>query len=464
MRKPTKKTIMLVAPHLGGGTSRHVEEMANAWACQGYICLLLETHYTVGRLFKWNKEKAEFLGIVSWPYDENLLLNILTAADVRAIHYHHFLYMHEFYYRIPEKLNVPFYVTLHDYYVICPFINLTSSNNIYCGLPKSIECNRCLQENKDRLFSHLREGVNDICVWREKWQNLLLKAAVVFVPHYDVEKRLAYVMPKVKTSVLLNPEIVPVTLDTMMRKWNKAKRRVGVIGTIDDTKGAGIVLSVAKEIVINDLPIEIIVFGIIKNHRTKSYRSLTILGRYNEKKVYQQIVDNAIDFFIFPATAPETYSYTLTIPIRLGIPVLGTDIGAIGARINDNGWGEVYPYDSTPKYICDKILKFDYKKYALDKKNFIINNTFFPAANTLYGEKIDEITCIDRVLLVEYLNRLNKKIEYIDIKDVTLGDIKKLYNWGISYKALLQMINKIKIRYVFKRLKGMCESWLNNYR
>lgn len=49
---------------------------------------------------------------------------------------------------------------------------------------------------------------------------------------------------------------------------------------------------------------------------------ITILGPYDEETIYSQIPGHLIDFFWFPGICPETYSYTLTIPVRLGIPLL----------------------------------------------------------------------------------------------------------------------------------------------
>ena len=111
MFKTDKKTIMVVVSQLGGGTSRHVLDMANAWESQGYNVLLLETYYTMARLFIWSNTGGKLLGVISWPHDRKILFELLKAADIALIHYHHFFLMHKFYYSLATILQIPFYVT-----------------------------------------------------------------------------------------------------------------------------------------------------------------------------------------------------------------------------------------------------------------------------------------------------------------------------------------------------------------
>lgn len=82
-----------------------------------------------------------------------------------------------------------------------------------------------------------------------------------------------------------------------------------------------------------------------------------------------------IDFFWFPGVWPETYSYTLSIPIRLCIPCLTSDLGAIASRLHTHHWGETYPWEAGADEIVHRLLAFDYHQYA--NPDFIIANTSF---------------------------------------------------------------------------------------
>ena len=74
--------MLLVVPYLGGGTTRHVREMAAAWSAQGLRVLLLETQ---GRLMELDLyEAGSAARRLLFPYDEAFLLEMLRGCG-RAV-------------------------------------------------------------------------------------------------------------------------------------------------------------------------------------------------------------------------------------------------------------------------------------------------------------------------------------------------------------------------------------------
>lgn len=447
-----KKTMLLICSNITGGTKRHFNEMAHAWLEQGHCVVTIETYHTLAKLYIWLDEGEVSSKIISLPKDKNALLQLLRACEIGLIHYHHFLYMDEFWLELGKQLNVPFYVTLHDYYTICPMIKLIGKKGRYCEHISINKCNQCLRYNKIYFELERKMDIYDINEWRNKWNRYLSLAKKIFVPHRDVKIRLGKVWPELKTTVFENPEIVSFPINHTKERVNSRSIRVGVIGELGEAKGAGVIREIAEKVAKRHLPIELILFGQFLDYKGDLPSSITVLGKYNEIQVYQQIVDNAIDYFIFPPIWPETYSYTLTIPIRLGIPVLGVDIGAIGARIQENGWGEVYPYDSSAEYICKRLMNFDYKHYSSLKENFKIKNNSFPLARELYGREIENTTTLNIVDIVNSIGKLNKRIEYSGLNDVIFTDFMVLKSWGLSKLAVLQMVKNINWEYFFKQL------------
>lgn len=447
-----KKSILLVYSQISGGTKRHVWEMANAWMKQGHGIVVLETYHTLARLYILLKDSQLDPVVVSLPRDERGLLHLLKSCDIGAVHYHHFLYMDDFWLELGKQLHVPFYVTLHDYYTICPLIKLMGMDGIYCKLPSAKICNTCLASKKLYFELERKMNIDDVDLWRDKWKRYLLQAAKIFVPHRDVQKRFSKVWPELKITVFENPEIVPVSLETSEVKGKRKKIRVGVIGALDEAKGAGVILGVAEKLEKGHLPVELVLFGQLLEYKKPFPHTLTVLGPYTEEKVYQQIVDEKIDYFLFPALWPETYSYTLSISIRLGIPVLGVDIGAIGGRIQEHGWGEVYPYDSSIEYICNRLIHFDYTYYACKKEKFKIENHSFPLAKDLYGIEIEKKVEMDLGKITESMLLFNKRVEYVGMQDVIASDFVVLKKWGLSWHAVGQMIMNIKWSWFFKQV------------
>lgn len=101
-----------------------------------------------------------------------------------------------------------------------------------------------------------------------------------------------------------------------------------------------------------------------------------------EENVYGEIRSAGIDFFWFPGVCPETYSYMLSIPIRLHIPCLASDLGAIASRIHSHHWGETYPWEAGTDEIVHRLLAFDYHRYA--NPDFTIENTSFGSVEDFY--------------------------------------------------------------------------------
>ncbi len=86
--------------------------------------------------------------------------------------------------RLIHRLQVPFDVTVHDYYAICPQINLLPwRHSLYCGEPDIAGCNACIAHRS----SH---GARDIVTWRAEHAWQFKEAARVFCPSRDVLSRL----------------------------------------------------------------------------------------------------------------------------------------------------------------------------------------------------------------------------------------------------------------------------------
>ena len=113
------------------------------------------------------------------------LVMVLKSAGVTRAHIHHLMSMDLDVRALLHRLGVPFDVTVHDYFAICPQVNLLPwLQGAYCGEPDVGGCNACIADRP----SH---GSRDIVSWRRgnAWQ--FLEAERVICPSEDVRKRLA---------------------------------------------------------------------------------------------------------------------------------------------------------------------------------------------------------------------------------------------------------------------------------
>lgn len=387
MHKNVATAIALVMPILGGGTERHFDEMAQAWSSQGASVLTIKIQCRIMHcvILKNGKPWRKFILDTE---NEARIHELFRLCHVGIIHYHHFWQLSDAVINWPERFQIPFAVTIHDYYTICPYIQLTV-NGAYCGEKGDLSCNQCIQNNHflERSFGANQErAVLSIGEWREFWGDILEKAALIVVPNVDVKYRLLRYYPSLGIKVVENPEVRTFSKVGEGRKPdNTEKIKIGILGIMSKPKGGEIVQQCAKYIETHKLPMELILWGDFLPEIEDAPISIQVKGRYNESEIYTLIQREDINFFWFPALGPETYSYTLSIPIRLKIPVLGTNLGAIAQRIKKNGWGEIYPWTFTTKEIVQYMLSFNYTKWEKQSQNFVVKNNRFPDVETYYN-------------------------------------------------------------------------------
>ena len=76
-------------------------------------------------------------------------------------------------------------------------------------------------------------------------------------------------------------------------------------------------------------------------------------GPYRNSEVYGLVEAIAPDLVWYPALWPETYSYTLSIALHCGLPVVVPDIGAFPERVRGRAFSAIIPWDrSVPDWLA----------------------------------------------------------------------------------------------------------------
>lgn len=436
--------ICIMSSYLPGGTHRHYTEMANEYSCKGYI-LLLEYYQNVYSfsvlLNKKIVEKSIYAG-------NDRLVGVhkeLKRWQVKFIHLHHFVYMDEALKNFLCSKNYKVAVTLHDYYTICPKVDLTC-DGYYCKELSVANCDECMQyHNPDdgvvkNFFVSLKYQLSNITAWRKYWLDVLNKADYVFVPSSDQRERLLRYFPSLtKIRVVENPEIV-----VPPAACNRQIRRIGILGTISEAKGRSILLNCARMAEQQNVNLQFVLFGTLSPDESQLPSNLMVKGKYKEDEVYTLITNEGIDFFWFTAICPETYSYVLTIPIRLGIPVIAADLGAIGERIKRGGWGEVYPAESDISAIVHALRCFDYVHYRTIG-DFAIKNDHFLSFQDMY--------CDDKELFSTAFSHGNedKKV----FKHLDSGSSKDFLGAELTICGSLSNLQPHEMRFLWNKKAGI---------
>lgn len=263
------------------------------------------------------------------------LLRLLAPLRIARVHVQHWIGLKLDLQALIRALDVPFDVTIHDWFAICPRINLLPvADGPSCGEPEPAVCDRCIQARDDTV-------AQDILGWRAEQAWLLRLADRVFCATEDAMARLArygLAARAVRAPLELMPAQVPPR--PALRPAPKPLRgragarplRVAVLGVLADHKGAPRVTALAE----TAEPGRIAITLIGKAERpipAAARHALSETGPYAAEELPDLIARVDPEVIWFPAGWPETWSYTLTQAILSGRPILAADIGAFSERL-----------------------------------------------------------------------------------------------------------------------------------
>ena len=127
---------------------------------------------------------------------------------------------------------------------------------------------------------------------------------------------------------------------------------IGILGTLTDIKGGRVVKALFEHIDKQGLRIPITVVG----HSFVDIPSkIKVYGHYERNDLPVIMRENFINVILMPTIVPETFSYTISEAMQMGLPIVAFDIGAQGCRVKQYALGKVIPLDSPPEVILTAI-------------------------------------------------------------------------------------------------------------
>jgi GT2 family glycosyltransferase/glycosyltransferase involved in cell wall biosynthesis len=324
LRADARPVVLLIAHGMGGGIRRHMEEQV-ARAGEDARFLLLEPHP--------RGVAIKVPGLAGLPETaipaEGLppLLGLLRSAGVSRVHVHHVM---GFDFDVPaliQHLGVPFDVTLHDYFPLCPQVNLLPWGDAqYCGEPGPASCNAC-------IASRPSHSARDITAWRQRYAYLFHAAERVFCPSRDALTRLArYGWAGRAVLAPHEPEGPRPPAVRAPRKGRAGVLRIALLGVLAPQKGAALVATVAE--LADPARFSFHLLGAPERPLpAPAAPRIAVSGAYEEGALPGLLAALQPDILWFPAQWPETYSYTLSAGLAAGLPIVASAIGAFPERL-----------------------------------------------------------------------------------------------------------------------------------
>ncbi|QQS54570.1 MAG: glycosyltransferase [Candidatus Competibacteraceae bacterium] len=338
----SRPRLLFVTHQLGGGTEKHVRDLAYMLESQ-FEVLILNPNAGDKITLEWAKRGEEFRLYFAMPMAFEGLVGLLQKAAIIRIHFHHLIGHHPLIATLPHKLGIPYDYTLHDYFPICPQFNLTLPDGRYCGEPNVDGCNACLKERPP----HWRL---DIIAWRDYFYKFLMDAERIIGPSWDVINRIKKYIPEANYKYLPHPEI--------------RTAKILVLGMMSPAKGIFQLESCVRDAKKRSLPLFFRVLGfpyyeklpIDAVNSSNKNMPISFSGPYTDSDLSALVVSEHADIIYFPAQWPETYSYTLSAALRSKLPIVAPKLGAFIERLKDYPDAYLVEWDVSPQIVNDLLL------------------------------------------------------------------------------------------------------------
>lgn len=326
-----------------GGTELHASDLIGALA--GRVDPVVVSFDDSGRgTVQWRPEEGAVLQFpiqAAAAADPGAWVDRLLATGIDLIHVQHTM-------RAPMafldalldravRRHLPVVWTLHDYFALCPAAQLLDAHSaVPCtSLADGTPCSGC--EERARQLAGLF-----VAEWRDVHRFLLGRADVLVTPSHAARDLLVSQFPELLPHFRVIPHGVlpaePIPAGSSPNGW-----RIAVLGYGGRHKGDGLLEDVID--LLADRPVTWHLFG---RERFGSHPrpGVEVRGLYRREELPALLAEASIDLVVLLSPWAETYSYTLSEAWRLGLPVAGSHLGAIGERIGIAGGGiTVDPWD-----------------------------------------------------------------------------------------------------------------------
>ena len=263
--------------------------------------------------------------LVSYPNIKGLIDTLKNVKDIHS--------------------NIKITYLVHDYFCICPRLNMIDCNDVYCGLPSVSECDTCLQKaNFDQSKS--------IVDWRSLNSKLLSTCDEIVCFSNSSKKYLTKVYQNLSQKIKVIGHEIENLRVPVVKKDDVIT--IGLLGQLCKHKGIDQIKGLIQHIRDNQLiQYRIVCIGDAQDIENDDIFCST--GKYKRDDISDLVEKYDVDVFFMSSICPETFSYTVSEIQSMNRPLVSYDLGAQGERTKNYKFGKVIPLNASPKVILDTI-------------------------------------------------------------------------------------------------------------
>lgn len=357
-----RHAFLMISHQAGGGTEKHVMDMCERLAREEVSCYRLSPHPShASRVCVWHYRVVDCPNLVfDMDTDQEALAACLRELHIAHVHMHHLLgfpqRMQALLTILCEALSVRYDVTLHDYYMACPSINLVYDQGMYVTDPDIATSQRWASRNPTAA------GRTPIWLWRYQHTQLLKAARNVYAPSHDCADRMMRLLPGIVVQARPHPDEQITAPNLFKHHAPGTPLDVAIIGRLTRHKGAALVLAMARDAKRRNLPVYFHVFGEADDaNALRKTGHVHVHGAYEEQAIYALLKEQRCHVALMASVWPETYSYTLSIAFNARLYPVCFDMGAPAERIRIAQWGSILSREAmlSPSLANDQLLALE---------------------------------------------------------------------------------------------------------
>ncbi len=222
----------------------------------------------------------------------------------------------------------------HDYMTLCPRIKLIDSTGTFCEVGDASRCSHCLRTADPSVESSLLAPyTSDIELYRGFFASILRGATEIRCSTLEQADRFAR---QGFSNLVIREPFEPSYSLLPGVQHDSGSRNIVLIGGVSVEKGAERLFQVASLSLHINPSVHFYLIGAASNHdKLITLPNYTHLGSYRSFNGLHDLVRNLHSpIAFFPAIWPETWCYTLSEAMLMGLPIIAPNLGALGSRLN----------------------------------------------------------------------------------------------------------------------------------